>query len=388
MKKRILFINGHVNVGGVEKALIDLLCHIDYEKYEVDLLLLEDEGDFFDEIPDCVHVIFKDLTNTYGSIIDSLNVSLKEKDWLCFYMRIIFFSEKVFGKKILRLARHVLLGKKNYDCAIGFRPGLCSDIVAHAIKAHQKITWWHHGELGMDKIQCHEYEKVCIFFDQVITVSAGSAEMLEKCIPSISNKLMVIPNIVDVHAVRAKADIFEPYGQKSIFRIVSVCRISPEKHVENAVYVAEQLINEGVTEFIWHIVGDGAERANIEKLIREKKLEHLFSWEGSQTNPYPYMKHADLYVHTSYVESLGLTILEAMALGIPCVVTRSLGAEDLIYDGDNGILVEQNVASLTSAVIGLIRSPEKLADLRAKTCCPARFSPDNILRKIEISIGI
>ena len=44
-KKKVLFINGHLNVGGVEKSLTDILRHMDYDQYEVDLLLLEDTGD-------------------------------------------------------------------------------------------------------------------------------------------------------------------------------------------------------------------------------------------------------------------------------------------------------------------------------------------------------
>ena len=44
MKKKILFINGHLIVGGVERSLVDVLRHLDYDKYDVDLLLLEDMG--------------------------------------------------------------------------------------------------------------------------------------------------------------------------------------------------------------------------------------------------------------------------------------------------------------------------------------------------------
>ena len=51
MKKKILFVNGHLNVGGIEKSLTDLLNHLDYHKYKVDLLLLEEKGDYLPQIP-------------------------------------------------------------------------------------------------------------------------------------------------------------------------------------------------------------------------------------------------------------------------------------------------------------------------------------------------
>ena len=68
IKKRLLFVNGHLNVGGVERSLVDLLKYIDYDKYEVDLVLFEELGDYIDEIPANVNVIFYDLTKTYGSL--------------------------------------------------------------------------------------------------------------------------------------------------------------------------------------------------------------------------------------------------------------------------------------------------------------------------------
>ena len=49
--KHILFINGHLNAGGVERSLADILKHMDYTKYAVDLLLLEDVGDYASELP-------------------------------------------------------------------------------------------------------------------------------------------------------------------------------------------------------------------------------------------------------------------------------------------------------------------------------------------------
>ena len=72
MKKRILFINGHLNTGGIERSLVDILEHMDFTKYAVDLLLLEDTGDYISELPDEVHVLFRDIHNTFGSVVSSL----------------------------------------------------------------------------------------------------------------------------------------------------------------------------------------------------------------------------------------------------------------------------------------------------------------------------
>lgn len=79
MKKNILFINGHMNVGGVEKSLLDVLKHIDYEKYNVDLLLLEEIGDYGKEIPSEVKIILKSLQDTYGNFLNQWSDVFKIK---------------------------------------------------------------------------------------------------------------------------------------------------------------------------------------------------------------------------------------------------------------------------------------------------------------------
>ena len=74
--KHILFINGHLNAGGVERSLADILKHMDYTKYAVDLLLLEDVGDYASELPPEVHVLFRDIHNTYGSFVSSIRAGV------------------------------------------------------------------------------------------------------------------------------------------------------------------------------------------------------------------------------------------------------------------------------------------------------------------------
>lgn len=102
--KKLLFINGHLNTGGVEKSLLDILKHLDYEKYEVDLLLLEELGDYASEIPEQVHVQLRCLKNTYGSVPSSLLCCIRQRDWFCFQMRLIFLMMKLFGQKEIRFA--------------------------------------------------------------------------------------------------------------------------------------------------------------------------------------------------------------------------------------------------------------------------------------------
>ena len=89
---------------------------------------------------------------------------------------------------------------------------------------------------------------------------------------------------------------------------------------------------------------------NIKQSIADCHLEDEIVLVGNQSNPYPYINYADLFVHLSYVESQGITVLEAMALNKLSVVTRSMGTDEFVIDGVNAFKAEQNVTSLVEKI--------------------------------------
>lgn len=121
-------------------------------------------------------------------------------------------------------------------------------------------------------------------------------------------------------------------------------------------------------------------------LIAEHALKDHVILEGSKTNPYPYIRYADLFVHPSYVESQGLTVLEAMALGVPCVVTKSRGPCEFIEDGINGLLTERSPESLTEKVLTILNEKKPYQRIKENTRCPEQFSPEQIMKQIETVI--
>lgn len=375
--KRILFINGHLNTGGVERSLVDILKHMDYTKYAVDLLLLEDIGDYASELPSEVNVLFRDLHNTYGGFASSVRRCIAARDWMCLRLRMLFLLRKILGSRALKSAAILLLGEHHYDCVIGFRSGICSDLAAYSVQANRKITWWHHGEFNVDRAA---YGDMCGKMNAVAVVSQSCKAMLQEKLPELESKLVCIPNMLDAAAIGRKA-ANSPYTG-DMLHIVSVGRLAPEKHFENIIPTAKVLRETGI-DFTWHMVGEGPERSQLEALIAENDLKDHVILEGSKANPYPYMKYADLFVHPSYIESQGLTVLEAMALGVPCVVTKSLGPCEFIEDGVNGLLTEQSPESLTEKVLSILTDKALYQSIKENTVCPEQFAPDRVMRQIE-----
>ena len=131
--KHLLFINGHLNTGGVERSLADILRHMDYTKYTADVLLLEERGDYLEELPPGVSVLFRDIHDTYGSFISSLRRCITHRNWMCLRLRLLLLLRKWVGERALKPAARILLGKHHYDCVIGFRLGICSDLAAYSV---------------------------------------------------------------------------------------------------------------------------------------------------------------------------------------------------------------------------------------------------------------
>ena len=277
------------------------------------------------------------------------------------------------------------MGNQEYDCVVGFRPGIASELAAYAVNSKKRVTWWHHGEFNMSAQQAKDYMNVCRRMDQIVVVSKGCVDFLKKQFPNFENKMVVIPNMLDIEAIQQKADEYLPFEKKDgVFDFVSVGRLSPEKHFENIICLAKSIVEMGNRDCRWFIVGDGSERTFLEKLIRENNLIKQVILVGSKSNPYPYMKNADYVVHTSYVESQCLAVLEAMSLGKICVVTESIGPKEFAIDGDNCILVEPNLKSLEKGIEKILENQLKFCNIELSAVKTAKeYAVERIMIKIQ-----
>ena len=363
--KNLLFINCHMNPGGTEKSLLDILCNLDFSQYDVELLLLEEYGSYINEIPDNVKIKLVDLHNTYGSVFSCVKRCIIKRDWKSLWIRFVFLCVQLFGVEKLKLVSKTIVGTKKYDCVIGFRPGIATGIAAYAVNAREKITWWHHGEINMNSKQQQEYDVECKKMSHVVVVSKGCADMLTERFPTIKSKIKVIPNMIDIDVLLKKSKAYEPFEKKdTVCDIVTVGRLSSEKHVENAIAAAATLKACG-RHFRWFIVGDGDQRNVLEQQALEQNLSDAVFFTGNKANPYPYLKYADMMVHTSYVESQCLVVLEAMALGTPCVVTESLGPKEYCVDGENCILVGHGPEALVLGISKMMNSFDTMKSMIA-----------------------
>lgn len=359
-KKSILFINHHLRVGGVEKALLDLLSVLDDGTYDIDLFLLQGGGEWENRVPKGVRLLEMDTTLIEGPFKKTIWTIIKAGRLKLCWWRLIDQIANRFGKHFLFLLRPILPIKKRYDFVIAFRHDIVADIAAYVVKGDKKFGWWHHGEISLPDGMIRSILEAWIHFDKIITVSKGCKEMLIREFNLSHDKVLVLPNIVNPATIQSFAEnpdqkdwtALNSFTESKGLKIITLTRFAPEKHLEEAVEAASLLKDK--LNFVWYMIGDGSEFERINAQVDEKNLSGRVVLTGSLSNPYPFLKCADMMVHTSHVESLCLSVLEAMSLRIPCVAVRSIGPESFIISGENGLLVEKGPESIADGILQLV----------------------------------
>ena len=129
------------------------------------------------------------------------------------------------------------------------------------------------------------------------------------------------------------------------------------------------------------ILGEGDKRKELENLITEFGLEDKVWLPGYEKNPYRYIKKADLFVLSSLFEGLPNVLIEALALGIPCVSTRcKSGPKEILLNGEGGYLVDVGaVEEMAEAMERTLRDKEKANQmLENATAMLYRFTPQEV----------
>ena len=162
--------------------------------------------------------------------------------------------------------------------------------------------------------------------------------------------------------------------------LVSVGRLNYQKGYDLAIEVCRKLIKKGY-DIKWNIIGDGEERTNLEKLIKEYNLEDRFVLLGIKENPYPYVRNADIYVQTSRFEGKSIAIDEAKILNKPILITNFSTAKDQISNGENGLIVDMDIDSIFKGLEILIND-ENLRNKLTNNLSKEKLGTENEINKL------
>lgn len=363
MREKLIFVSKALWIGGIETALVNLLNHFDYEKYDVTLLVLRAELDMLERIHPRCRVLVADREKTvsferaythsrlFHLTEESIDPSSLHKMMMWTVPAIKWIENRLYIRYIRKWMR-----EEFFDTCIIYSD-VAAETAVRAIRAGKFLMFYHHGAMR------HVYHdeigyKKC---DKIIAVSENQASELKAFVPKYAEKIIVIHNLTDVEGIRKKAA--QPTAEtfdETKFNIVSVGRVSHEKGMDLAIRACAKLVADGFDNIRWWIVGGGPAMREVQDTIAETHMEDYVITVGMQSNPYPYIRQADLYVQPSRYESFGLTIMEALILDKKVVSTDTFGAREILSRRDDCALCQVDVTLLADTVKKYMKCPELL----------------------------
>ena len=340
-KKQMLIGSVHMEVGGIERTLISLLKRIDYSKFNVDLMLLKPEGQFYKEIPEDVNVI-----TPYDSS----------------FIRKIVLSDNKFCKIIKHLLFNYYTGwlfatNKKYNIAIsysGYYPFV--DTYVGYSWANKKLIWIHTDieyNYRNDEKYFYKFERTknkYKKFDNIVGVSEGVKRSFDKIMPEYKDKTVFLWNIIDFSDKKKDNEIL----LEGNYKIVTIGRLCKQKRFDKIIDVANDLPD----DIKIYIVGGGELHNSLNEKIKEKQLEHKVILLGEQSNIQSILRQADLFLSVSDYEGLPTVLLESLLCNIPIVATDVCGNSDIYrYIAPKGsmILCKNNIPSISKAILKAYR---------------------------------
>jgi glycosyltransferase involved in cell wall biosynthesis len=133
------------------------------------------------------------------------------------------------------------------------------------------------------------------------------------------------------------------------------------------------------------LIGDGPQAQALQQLTGELGITERVLFAGRvQFDQIPsYLKAADLFAFASVTETQGLATLEAMAAGLPVVAVAGPGTSDIVEEGEQGLLVENDPQNLAAGILKLITSPELMDTFRSNALKTSRtYDNKRLARKM------
>ncbi len=341
MKKVSIFAL-HLGYGGIERCIASL-ANILVEKYDVEILstyrVLDEPAFTINK-----KVKIKYLIEEVKPNKEEWKSALKNKK----IFSLVKESIKSVYCLLLRRRRTIRAIKRtDADIVISTRDLFHLWVSRHAPKRCKKVAWEHNHHHGNEEY-AKKIVKSCKNIDELVLVSDSLRNYYKKAMKKTRYKChcSYIPNILE--------EIPKNISPLTETRLISVGRFSREKGFPDLIDTFAMAYEENPNLRL-DLVGDGAQKNMIVDKIYEKKLENIITVHGflKRKEINKLLEKASLYVMTSFTESFGIVLIEAMSYGVPCIAFSSAeGACDLIKDGENGFLIrDRNTVKMKDKII-------------------------------------
>lgn len=367
--KKVTILALHLGYGGIEKCIAALANSL-VDTYKVEILAiykLYEEPAFY--IDPRVHIRY------LSKVVPNKN------DFKYALKRVNIFKiikEAIRALNILRIKRKVLIDaidSCDSDIIISTRDYTNKYLGEYRNAGVMAIGWEHNHPHG-DKVIMKKVRNSCKHLDELVVVSKELKHIYSEDFKKNDIKCQVeyIPNFLE--------KLPKKINKLDNKNIISVGRLEPEKGFLDLVSVFKLMeLKDG--DVYLNLVGDGSQKDKIFKNIVDNNISRKVRMPGyldfEELNKL--YEGSSLYLMTSYTESFGLVLIEAMSHGIPVIAfSCAEGARELINNGVNGYLINnRNEHEMADKAVKLLNNPNKLKELGENARATAmKYSKDEV----------
>ena len=325
---KILFFIDTLSGGGAEKVLRTLVNNMDQSKFSITVQTLEKV----------------DPQEYLVSEIQYKAINRCKTEWgkKFFHLWIRFCAEMKW--------LYPLYIRNDYDIEVAYLECGPTKFLADSTNKKALKLAWVHCDLAKKEgmaSQTEKLKKYYMAYDKVVCVSENVKDSFVQLFGE-TPEAVVLYNVNDEEEILKKAQAFA-VPKEDVPVIASLGRLAEEKGFDRLISACAMLKQDGY-QFQLRILGEGPERQNLEELVRQNHLEDQIQLLGFRSNPYPYMKTADLVVCSSRYEGFSTVVTESLILGKPVVTTPCSGMRELLGDSQYGLITEDSVEGIYSGM--------------------------------------
>jgi len=305
-RPRLTYLISSLQIGGAERGMARLLEGL-VNDYDVTVVALRggDRG-IVGELPDTVRVLDLDIHSLWD---------------------------------VIEL-RHLCRELTNTDilvCSL-YHAAVIGAVVGWATQVPAVVTW-QHNERFENRRRRILYGLVARLSDQVLADSETVRTMIQRTYSLPDWKVRTVPIAgIDIERFAPRTDMndADTTGDDGVTKVGILGRLLEQKNHEAVLMAADRLRDEPIR---FEIAGQGPRESVLRDRARERGLKDV-RFRGFVDNAPAFLNELDIYVQPSHYEGLCMTVLEAMACGLPVVGTAVGGLTETVLDGDTGYLVD------------------------------------------------
>ena len=384
--KRILFFSHGMELGGAERALLGLLEHIDYTRFQVDLFLMHHEGELLGDVPKQVKLLpelpqYASLAVPIGEVIRKRQLRVAVGRTLGKALtkrRVSQLNLPADNGVALEYSHKYTLsamppvGDGEYDLAVSFLTP--HYFVANRVKAKKKVAWIH-TDYSKVAVDAASELKMWSAYDAIVSISEDVTRTFAQVFPTLEDKMICIGNMLPVGSIERQMEALDVTAEiqaDGSIKLLSIGRFCTAKNFDNVPDICRRLRECGLN-VKWYLIGFGGDEPLIRQRIAEAGMQEHVVILGKKSNPYPYIKACDLYVQPSRYEGKCVTVREAQMLGKPVVITNYATAPSQLEDGADGVVVPMDNAGCAEGIAQLLRDPQRM-EMLSRNCLERDYS--------------